>query len=71
MLSLPHRTLPIMAEKRDKQVGVKLNDHDLKRLRKAGAVLWPGITVSSSTLILTLARQRAEEVLRAKRTKNE
>ena len=49
--------------KRSAQVNVRLSPADMILLRKAGKKLYPGLQVSNSTLVLTLARQRAKEIL--------
>jgi uncharacterized protein (DUF1778 family) len=49
--------------KRSAQVNVRLSPADMNLLRKAGKTLYPGLQVSNSTLVLTLARQRAQEIL--------
>ena len=54
---------PTNPMKRSVQVNVRLSPADLSLLRKAGKTLYPGLQVSNSTLVLTLARQRAEEIL--------
>jgi len=37
---------------------------DLALMRKAAEKLWPGMPITNSTLLLTLARLKAQEVLR-------
>jgi len=54
---------PTNAMKRSAQVNVRLSPADMILLRKAGKKLYPGLQVSNSTLVLTLARQRAKEIL--------
>jgi len=49
--------------KRSAQVNVRLSPADMNLLRKAGKTLYPGLQVSNSTLVLALARQRAQEIL--------
>jgi uncharacterized protein (DUF1778 family) len=61
-------TIPIMPKK-NVQVGLRISDEDLKLMRKAGEMLWPGLPISNATLVLTMARQRAEEVLGRPRKK--
>jgi hypothetical protein len=36
-------------------------------LRKAGEALWPGMPITNSTLLLTLAKMKAEEILKSPR----
>jgi hypothetical protein len=55
--------------KRNLQLNIRMSDDDLTLLRKAAAALWVGIPVTDSTLILSLAKLKAEEVLRAKAKK--
>jgi uncharacterized protein (DUF1778 family) len=54
---------PTNPMKRSAQVNVRLSPADMNLLRKAGKKLYPGLQVSNSTLVLTLARQRAQEIL--------
>jgi hypothetical protein len=44
-----------------------LSDEDLRLLRKAADTLWPGMPIANATLVLTLARQRADEILKTPR----
>ncbi len=60
--TMPEREYRAMA-KRDLQVSVKISKEDLALLRKACDRLWPGAPVTNSTLLLVLAKQRAEEIL--------
>jgi hypothetical protein len=50
--------------KRSIQVGVRVSDADLKLIRKASEALWPGMPITNSTLLLTLARLKAQEILK-------
>ena len=59
-------TMPFMP-KRSIQVGVRVSDVDLKLIRKAGEALWPGMPITNSTLLLTLARLKAEEIIKTTR----
>ncbi len=63
-------TISPMMAKRNVQVAVRLADADLKLIRKAADTLWPGMPITNSTLLLTLARLKAEEVLHVRRPKN-
>jgi hypothetical protein len=54
-------------DKREKQVGVRVSERDLKLLRKAAQTQWPGIPVTNSTLLLTLAKLKATEILKARK----
>jgi hypothetical protein len=49
--------------KRDISASVKMSEQDWKLLAEAGALLWPGMPVSRSTLILSLAKRAAEDAL--------
>ena len=49
--------------KRSIQVGVRVSDVDLRLIQKAAETLWPGMPITNSTLLMTLAKQRAEEIL--------
>ena len=55
-----------MAAKRDRQIGVRVSDRDLKMLRRAAEVLWPNAPITNSTMVLTLARLKAQEILKPK-----
>ena len=63
--TMPERQCKAMA-KRDLQVSVKISKEDLALLRKACDTLWPGAPLTNSTLLLVLAKQRAEEILKRK-----
>jgi len=63
-------TISHMMAKRNVQVAVRLADADLKLIRKAADALWPGMPITNSTLLLTLARLKAEEVLHVRRPKS-
>jgi hypothetical protein len=52
--------------KRSLQVNVRLAPDDLKLMRQAAQRLWPGLAISNSTLLLTLARLHAESVSKKK-----
>jgi hypothetical protein len=49
--------------KRSLQVNVRLSPEDLKVLRQAADHVWPGVPLSNSTLLLTLAHHKAKEIL--------
>lgn len=59
--------------KRTAQVNVRLTPEDLELMRKAAEQNWPGLPLSNSTLLLTLATRQAEQILdahpRTKKTK--
>jgi len=48
---------------RSEQINVRLSPEDRELLRKAVAILYPGLDVSNSSALLALARQRAQQVL--------
>ncbi len=49
--------------KRSLQVNVRVSPHSLKLLRQAAEMIWPGLVLSNSTLLLTLAQNKAKEIL--------
>lgn len=49
--------------KRTLQVNVHMSNEDLALLRKAAGVKWPEIEFSNSTLVLTLAREFAKQIV--------
>ena len=55
------------APKRSLQVNVRLSPDALDLMRRAAARSWPGVPLSNSTLLLTLAQQKAQEILQSKR----
>ena len=57
--------------KRTQQVNVRLAPEDMKLLRRAAERQWPGMPLSASTLLLTLAKRQAEMILKAKRPKED
>ena len=63
--TMPERQRKAMA-KRDLQVSVKISKEDLAMLKKACETIWPGAPLTNSTLLLALAKQRAEEILKKK-----
>jgi uncharacterized protein (DUF1778 family) len=54
MLAMAKRTL---------QINVRMSNEDLALLQKAAATLWPGVELTTSTIVLSLAKKSAEEVL--------
>jgi hypothetical protein len=54
-------------KKRVLQVGCRMSAEDLALLRKASEKLWPGMPITNSTLVLTLARMKAQEIVEQKR----
>jgi hypothetical protein len=54
-------------KKRILQVGCRMSTEDLALLRKAAEKLWPGMPITNSTLVLTLARLKAQEVLESRK----
>jgi len=49
--------------KRPLQVNVRLSQADLDLLHRAAERRWPGVPLTKSTLLLTLAKLKAEEIL--------
>jgi len=49
--------------KRSLQVNVRLSPENLKLMRQAAEHMWPGVPLSNSTLLLTLANQKVQEVM--------
>jgi hypothetical protein len=52
--------------KRSLQVNVRLSPDNLKVMRQAADHIWPGVPLSNSTLLLTLASHKALEILNGK-----
>lgn len=55
------------ADKKHLQVNVRLSTADWQAIQEAGRKLWPGLEVPAATVIRTLARQRAEEILKKRK----
>ena len=53
--------------KRSLQINVHMSGEDMALFRKAGETKWPGVEFSNSTLVLTLAREAAKQILPAAR----
>jgi len=53
-------------QKRSLQVNVRLSPDNLKIMRQAAERLWPGVPLSNSTLLLTLAHHKAQEILESR-----
>jgi len=53
----------VNGSKRSLQVNVRLSPDNLKLMRQAAEQMWPGIPLSNSTLLLTLAHHKAIEIL--------
>jgi uncharacterized protein (DUF1778 family) len=53
--------------KRSLQVNVRLSPATLEMMRQAAEQSWPGVPLSNSTLLMTLAQRKAEEILDGKR----
>ncbi len=49
--------------KRSLQVNVRLSPDNLKLMREAAEQIWPGVPLTNSTLLLTLAQHKAIEIL--------
>jgi uncharacterized protein (DUF1778 family) len=52
--------------KRSLQVNVRLSPENLKLIREAAEQMWPGVPLSNSTILMTLARHKALEILDGK-----
>jgi uncharacterized protein (DUF1778 family) len=50
-------------KKRTLQINCRISPEDLALLRKAAEKLWPGMPITNSTLLLTLARLKAQEII--------
>lgn len=58
------RFVPLgVTAKRPLQVNVRLSQADLDLLHRAAERLWPRMPITKSTLLLSLARLKAEEVM--------
>lgn len=51
--------------KRDLRINVHMTGEDMALFRKAGETKWPGVEFSNSSLVLTLARDAAKQILPA------
>jgi len=60
MLAMAKRTL---------QINVRMSNEDLALLQKAAAVLWPGVELTTSTIVLSLAKKAALEILPTRKSK--
>jgi len=59
-----------MTGKRELQINVRMTAEDLKKLKQAADVVWPGAPLSRSSLILGLAIRAAEDILQSKPRKS-
>jgi hypothetical protein len=50
-------------KKRTLQVNSRISPEDLGLLRQAAEKMWPGMPITNSTLLLTLAKLQAQEIL--------
>jgi len=46
------------------QVNSRISPEDLALLRKAAEKLWPGISITNSTLLVMLARMKAHDIVK-------
>jgi len=53
--------------KRDRQLNVRLTTEDIDLMRRAADVAWPGAILSASSILLSLARLKAEEIIKTSR----
>ena len=49
--------------KRVLQINVRMSVEDLALLQKAAAAQWPGVELTTSTIVLSLAKKSAQEIL--------
>ena len=49
--------------KRSLQVNVRLSPDNLRVMREAAERIWPGVPLTNSTLLLTLAQHKAVEIV--------
>lgn len=54
MLAMAKRTL---------QINVRMSAEDLALLQKAATVQWPGVELTTSTIVLSLAKKAADQIL--------
>jgi uncharacterized protein (DUF1778 family) len=53
--------------KRTVQVNVKMTEDDFRLLQKAAEKRWPGAMMTNSSIVLSLAKIAAREILRKKK----
>ena len=53
--------------KRDRQVSLRLSGEDLDLILKAAATAWPKAAMSTAGIVASLARWKAEEILKTAR----
>jgi len=53
--------------KRDRQVSLRLSGQDLDLMLKAAATAWPKAAMSTAGIVASLARWKAEEILKGTR----
>jgi len=53
--------------KRDRQVSLRLSGEDLDLMLQAAASVWPKAALSTSGIVASLARWKAEEILKGVR----
>jgi hypothetical protein len=53
--------------KRDRQVSLRLSGEDLDLMLKAAATVWPKAAMSTAGIVASLARWKAEEILKGAR----
>jgi uncharacterized protein (DUF1778 family) len=49
--------------KRTMQVNVRMSSEDLSLLQKAAAEQWPDLELTTSTIVLSLAKKAADQIL--------
>ncbi len=63
---LAQKQTPMTNSKRTLQINVRLSPEHLKVMRQAAERIWPGVPLSNSTLLLTLANHKALEIVSGK-----
>ena len=58
-----------MTGKRTLQVNVRMSEEDLSLLKKAAQVAWPGAILTTSSMLLSLSKMKAQEILAAAKPK--
>ena len=55
--------------KRTLQINVRMSNEDLALLQKAAKARWPDLELTTSTIVLSLAKKAAEQILQARKKK--
>jgi hypothetical protein len=51
------------SNKRDRQITIRVSDGDLTLFKQAAAEAWPGAILSTASVMLSLARLQADQIL--------